>query len=81
IEPVSAEEAEDYLDIISQPMDFQTMFGKFSDGTYHNTQEFVEDVKLVFSNAEEYNQQGSTVLYMSQSGLLNYLIYSNGVQI
>ncbi|XP_055082188.1 tyrosine-protein kinase BAZ1B isoform X2 [Periophthalmus magnuspinnatus] len=61
-EPVSAEEAEDYLDIISQPMDFQTMFGKFSDGTYHNTQEFVEDVKLVFSNAEEYNQQGSTVL-------------------
>ncbi|CAI5694287.1 unnamed protein product [Oreochromis niloticus] len=61
-EPVSPEEAEDYLDIISQPMDFQTMLGKFSQGSYRHAQEFLEDVKLVFSNAEEYNQQGSTVL-------------------
>nr|XP_046244687.1 tyrosine-protein kinase BAZ1B isoform X2 [Scatophagus argus] len=61
-EPVSPEEAEDYLDIISQPMDFQTMLGKFSQGSYRHAQDFLEDVKLVFSNAEEYNQQGSTVL-------------------
>lgn len=61
-EPVSPDEAEDYLDIISQPMDFQTMLGKFSEGAYRNGQDFVEDIKLVFSNAEEYNQQGSTVL-------------------
>ncbi|XP_058489640.1 tyrosine-protein kinase BAZ1B isoform X2 [Solea solea] len=59
-EPVSTEEAEDYLDIISQPMDFQTMLGKF--GQYRHAQDFLEDVKLVFHNAEEYNQQGSTVL-------------------
>uniref|UniRef100_A0A3B4WIU9 Bromo domain-containing protein n=1 Tax=Seriola lalandi dorsalis TaxID=1841481 RepID=A0A3B4WIU9_SERLL len=55
-EPVSAEEAEDYLDIISQPMDFQTMLGKFSQGSYRHAQDFLEDIKLVFSNAEEYNQ-------------------------
>ncbi|KAM8769071.1 tyrosine-protein kinase BAZ1B isoform 2-T2 [Acanthopagrus schlegelii] len=61
-EPVSPEEAEDYLDIISQPMDFQTMLGKFSQGSYRHAQDFLEDMKLVFSNAEEYNQQGSTVL-------------------
>ncbi|XP_045929542.1 tyrosine-protein kinase BAZ1B isoform X1 [Micropterus dolomieu] len=61
-EPVSPDEAEDYLDIISQPMDFQTMLGKFSQGSYRNAQDFLEDLKLVFSNAEEYNQQGSTVL-------------------
>ncbi|XP_031716996.1 tyrosine-protein kinase BAZ1B isoform X2 [Anarrhichthys ocellatus] len=61
-EPVSVEEAEDYLDIISQPMDFQTMLGKFSQGSYRSAQDFLEDLKLVFSNAEEYNQQGSTVL-------------------
>ncbi|XP_008280834.1 tyrosine-protein kinase BAZ1B isoform X2 [Stegastes partitus] len=61
-EPVSAEEAEDYLDIITQPMDFQTMLGKFSQGSYRHAQDFLEDLKLVFSNAEEYNQQGSTVL-------------------
>uniref|UniRef100_A0A8C9Z9E9 Tyrosine-protein kinase BAZ1B n=1 Tax=Sander lucioperca TaxID=283035 RepID=A0A8C9Z9E9_SANLU len=61
-EPVSTEEAEDYLDIISQPMDFQTMLGKFSQGLYRHGQDFLEDLKLVFSNAEEYNQQGSSVL-------------------
>uniref|UniRef100_A0A3B4G486 Tyrosine-protein kinase BAZ1B n=1 Tax=Pundamilia nyererei TaxID=303518 RepID=A0A3B4G486_9CICH len=61
-EPVSSEEAEDYLDIIAQPMDYQTMLGKFSQGSYRHAQDFLEDVKLVFSNAEEYNQQGSTVL-------------------
>ncbi|XP_070825928.1 tyrosine-protein kinase BAZ1B isoform X2 [Chaetodon trifascialis] len=61
-EPVSVEEAEDYLDIISHPMDFQTMLGKFGQGSYRHAQDFLEDIKQVFSNAEEYNQQGSTVL-------------------
>uniref|UniRef100_A0A3Q3W6B1 Tyrosine-protein kinase BAZ1B n=1 Tax=Mola mola TaxID=94237 RepID=A0A3Q3W6B1_MOLML len=61
-EPVSSEEAEDYLDIISQPMDFQTMLGKFSQGSYRHIQDFLEDMKLVFANAEQYNQHGSTVL-------------------
>ncbi|XP_029027103.1 tyrosine-protein kinase BAZ1B isoform X2 [Betta splendens] len=61
-EPVSADEAEDYFDIISQPMDFQTMLGKFGQGSYRHGHDFLEDIKLVFSNAEEYNQQGSAVL-------------------
>uniref|UniRef100_A0A674DBB9 Tyrosine-protein kinase BAZ1B n=1 Tax=Salmo trutta TaxID=8032 RepID=A0A674DBB9_SALTR len=61
-EPVSVEEAEDYFDIISSPMDFQTMQAKFSKGQYRHAQDFLEDVKLVFSNAEEYNQTGSSVL-------------------
>ncbi|XP_036392567.1 tyrosine-protein kinase BAZ1B isoform X1 [Megalops cyprinoides] len=61
-EPVSLEEAEDYLEIISQPMDFRTMLRKFADGQYRHANDFVEDVKLVFSNAEEYNQPGSAVL-------------------
>lgn len=43
-------------------MDFQTMLGKFSQNSYRHAQDFLEDMKLVFSNAEEYNQQGSTVL-------------------
>ncbi|KAJ8414503.1 hypothetical protein AAFF_G00037050 [Aldrovandia affinis] len=61
-EPVSPEEAEDYLDVISNPMDFQTMLAKFSGGQYRQAGDFVEDMKLLFSNAEEYNQPGSTVL-------------------
>lgn len=61
-EPVSKDEAEDYLDIISQPMDLQTMLEKFSQGSYRHCQDFMEDMKLVFSNAEEYNHEGSDVL-------------------
>ncbi|XP_057695395.1 tyrosine-protein kinase BAZ1B [Corythoichthys intestinalis] len=61
-EPVSTEEAEDYLDVISHPMDFQTMQGKFSQGLYRHGQDFIEDMKLIFTNAEEYNKEGSTVL-------------------
>uniref|UniRef100_A0A8C5FXC1 Bromodomain adjacent to zinc finger domain, 1B n=1 Tax=Gadus morhua TaxID=8049 RepID=A0A8C5FXC1_GADMO len=61
-EPVSLEEAEDYLEVISTPMDFQTMLGKFSQGSYRHAQDFLEDLKLVFSNAEEYNQNSSPVL-------------------
>uniref|UniRef100_A0A671MSV9 Tyrosine-protein kinase BAZ1B n=1 Tax=Sinocyclocheilus anshuiensis TaxID=1608454 RepID=A0A671MSV9_9TELE len=61
-EPVSAEEAEDYRDIISCPMDFTTMQDKFKSSQYHNASDFVEDVKLVFSNAEEYNEPDSDVL-------------------
>ncbi len=61
-EPVSAEEAEDYRDIISCPMDFTTMQEKFKSSQYHSASDFLEDVKLVFSNAEEYNQPDSDVL-------------------
>uniref|UniRef100_A0A8B9JG25 Tyrosine-protein kinase BAZ1B n=1 Tax=Astyanax mexicanus TaxID=7994 RepID=A0A8B9JG25_ASTMX len=61
-EPVSAEEAEDYQDIISTPMDFSTMQSKFKSSQYRGVQDFIEDMKLVFSNAEEYNQLGSSVL-------------------
>ncbi|KAK1785309.1 hypothetical protein P4O66_018706 [Electrophorus voltai] len=61
-EPVSAEEAEDYQDIIVSPMDFSTMQSKFQSSQYRGTHDFIEDMKLVFSNAEEYNQPGSSVL-------------------
>ncbi|XP_067245846.1 tyrosine-protein kinase BAZ1B [Chanodichthys erythropterus] len=61
-EPVSAEEAEDYQDIISNPMDFATMQDKFKSSQYHSASDFLEDLKLIFSNAEEYNQPESNVL-------------------
>ncbi|NXA35379.1 BAZ1B kinase, partial [Eudromia elegans] len=61
-EPVTTEEAEDYFEVISNPMDFQTMRGKCSCGDYRSVQEFLSDMKQVFSNAERYNQNGSHVL-------------------
>lgn len=61
-EPVTTEEAEDYCEVISNPMDFQTMQSKCSCGNYRSVQEFLSDMKQVFSNAERYNQNGSHVL-------------------
>ncbi|XP_033905292.2 tyrosine-protein kinase BAZ1B-like isoform X2 [Acipenser ruthenus] len=61
-EPVSAEEAEDYLEVISNPLDFQSMQRKCTNREYRHVADFVEDMKLVFSNAEQYNQPDSHVL-------------------
>lgn len=59
---MTTEEAEDYFEVISSPMDFQTMQSKCSCGNYRSVQEFLSDMKQVFSNAERYNQNGSHVL-------------------
>ncbi|XP_027709400.1 tyrosine-protein kinase BAZ1B-like [Vombatus ursinus] len=61
-EPVTTEEAEDYFEVISHPMDFQTMKNKCSCGAYRSVQEFLSDMKQVFANAEHYNCHGSHVL-------------------
>ena len=61
-EPVTTEEAEDYFEVISSPMDFQTMQSKCSCGSYRSVQEFLSDIKQVFANAEHYNQNKSHVL-------------------
>ncbi|XP_069767921.1 tyrosine-protein kinase BAZ1B [Narcine bancroftii] len=61
-EPVTTEEAEDYLEIISKPMDLQTMQSKCTCNRYRSVEEFLEDMKLVFNNAEMYNQEGCQVL-------------------
>uniref|UniRef100_A0A8C0GBH6 Bromo domain-containing protein n=1 Tax=Chelonoidis abingdonii TaxID=106734 RepID=A0A8C0GBH6_CHEAB len=55
-------DAEDYFEVISNPMDFQTMQSKCSCGSYRSVLEFLSDIKQVFSNAEHYNQNGSHVL-------------------
>ncbi|XP_063305631.1 tyrosine-protein kinase BAZ1B [Pelobates fuscus] len=58
-EPVSSEDNEEYLKVVTSPMDFQTMQSKCSCGNYQTVQEFLNDLKLVFGNAEMYNDPGS----------------------
>ncbi|XP_053313213.1 tyrosine-protein kinase BAZ1B [Spea bombifrons] len=58
-EPVNTEENEDYLNVVTSPMDFQTMQSKCSCRNYQTVQEFLNDLKLVFGNAELYNEPGS----------------------
>ncbi|XP_056414619.1 tyrosine-protein kinase BAZ1B [Hyla sarda] len=61
-EPVNADEDDGYLKVVTMPMDFQTMQSKCSCGNYQTVQEFLNDLKLVFSNAELYYEPGSQQL-------------------
>lgn len=49
----------DYLDVIKNPMDFQTVKSKFDSEQYGNLDAAVSDVHLIFDNAMLYNLPGS----------------------
>nr|XP_026495936.1 ATPase family AAA domain-containing protein 2-like isoform X1 [Vanessa tameamea]XP_026495937.1 ATPase family AAA domain-containing protein 2-like isoform X1 [Vanessa tameamea] len=53
--PVDLEEVTDYLDIIKQPMDLETIMTKVDLHKYNCAKEFLDDVDLICANALEYN--------------------------
>jgi len=63
---------EDYLKIIKKPMDFSTIRSKLSDNKYKSFKDFVSDMLLVFSNAKQYNEEG-TLIYMMADVLEEYV--------
>jgi hypothetical protein len=52
----------DYLEKISQPMDFSTMRGRIDSHHYHTIDQFEDDFQLMINNCLTYNEPGS-VLY------------------
>ncbi|XP_033610153.1 ATPase family AAA domain-containing protein 2 isoform X3 [Cryptotermes secundus] len=53
--PVDVQEVPDYLSIIKQPMDLETMMTKIDLHRYLCAQDFLDDVDLLCRNALEYN--------------------------
>lgn len=53
--PVDLEEVPDYLTIIKQPMDLESMMTKVDLHRYSSAQEFLYDIDLICTNALEYN--------------------------
>ncbi|RVE47330.1 hypothetical protein evm_008011 [Chilo suppressalis] len=53
--PVDLEEVTDYLDIIKEPMDLETMMTKVDMHKYNCAKEFLDDIDLICANALEYN--------------------------
>ncbi|XP_038222643.1 ATPase family AAA domain-containing protein 2-like [Zerene cesonia] len=53
--PVDLEEVTDYLEIIKQPMDLETMMTKVDMHKYNCAKEFLDDIDLICANALEYN--------------------------
>ncbi|KAL3192576.1 hypothetical protein MRX96_058990 [Rhipicephalus microplus] len=53
--PVDASEVPDYLEVIQQPMDLETMMVKIDLHKYQTVAQFLQDIELICSNALEYN--------------------------
>mmetsp|Transcript_30761 Transcript_30761/g.77176 ORF Transcript_30761/g.77176 Transcript_30761/m.77176 type:complete len:889 (-) Transcript_30761:27-2693(-) len=56
----------DYFTVIKFPMDLGTIMKKLEDDLYSNIDEYADDARLVFQNAQTYNAEGSDIFYMSQ---------------
>ncbi|TMS16432.1 Bromodomain and PHD finger-containing protein 3 [Larimichthys crocea] len=54
-QPVNIKEVPDYLEFISQPMDFSTMVSKLESHTYHSVADLEADFSLMVSNCLLYN--------------------------
>ncbi|XP_071624794.1 bromodomain and PHD finger-containing protein 3 isoform X2 [Heliangelus exortis] len=54
-EPVDLQEVPDYLEFISNPMDFSTMRRKLESHLYRTLEEFEEDFNLIVTNCMRYN--------------------------
>uniref|UniRef100_A0A8C5U826 Bromodomain and PHD finger containing 3 n=1 Tax=Malurus cyaneus samueli TaxID=2593467 RepID=A0A8C5U826_9PASS len=54
-EPVNLNEVPDYLEFISNPMDFSTMRRKLESHLYRTVDEFEEDFNLIVANCMRYN--------------------------
>ncbi|KAH9851132.1 hypothetical protein C2E23DRAFT_832648 [Lenzites betulinus] len=55
LKPVAKSEVPDYYDIISTPMDLQTMLRKVKSRHYKSKKEFKDDLDLIWSNCFTYN--------------------------
>lgn len=59
VRPVDDAEFPDYYQVITHPMDFQTIEGKLLNQQYRTVSDFRSDVQLVFTNCYKYNPPNS----------------------
>lgn len=57
----------DYFDVIKEPMDLGTVKERLESNYYASIQEFIEDTRLIWSNAMAYNRPDSDVHKMAKS--------------
>lgn len=72
--PVTDNIAPGYSAIITSPMDFSTMRQKVEDNLYANLNEFIDDFKLMCTNAMQYNH-ADTVYYKASKKLMHAGMY------
>ncbi|KAI1724874.1 bromodomain-containing protein [Ditylenchus destructor] len=57
----SRRELPDYYEVIEKPMDLNRIKKKIKDGRYNSLDDMTEDVRLMCSNAQKYNTDGSEI--------------------
>ncbi|XP_013402941.2 protein polybromo-1-like [Lingula anatina] len=67
IELPSKKEYPDYYQVISEPIDMNTIKTKIMEEKYTTEQALIADLKLMFSNARHYNEESSLVYQDSQT--------------
>ena len=71
--PVDPTAVPDYYDIITSPMDLETMRMKVDNHMYHSLRHFLRDIEQIAFNAREYNpatlkdQRGRSIVHASNS--------------
>lgn len=66
-EPVDINEFPNYLEIISKPMDLGTIRRKVIQNEYSSTQEFKQDVQLVWENSNKFNGKQSIIAGLAKT--------------
>lgn len=57
LNPVNRDEVPGYYDVITSPMDLSTVEERLHQDQYHAPKDLVDDLKLIFSNCQKYNDQ------------------------
>ena len=65
LRPVDPEmdNAQDYFEIISKPMDLSTVMNKLNDGKYKSAKDWFSDVNLVFQNSKRYIADPKSIIW------------------
>ena len=62
-QPVNFEQVLNYLLIVDQPMDLQTVGEKLKAGHYATPCDFSKDVRLIFENSKKFKPNRDSVMY------------------
>jgi protein polybromo-1 len=61
MEKPSKRDYPDYYEVILNPMDMNTIEGRIKNDVYKTEDEFMSDIKLMFTNCRKYNEEGSDI--------------------
>lgn len=60
----------DYLNFVEKPMDLESIQIKLREEKYSIVEEVLDDIQLIWDNCKSYNQQGSVILLILDSGFM-----------